>query len=58
MKKQLRVSVQNVSNEHIHFERVLDSDSNIVIPYDNIVTSLLWLYQGLNVKVVIETASY
>ena len=58
MKKQLRVSVQNVSNEHVHFERCIDLDPNLVVPYDSLVSSLLWLYSGLNVKVVIETANY
>lgn len=58
MKKQLRVSVQNISNEHVHFERCIDSDDAIKVPYDSLVNSLLWLFQGMNVKVVIETASY
>ena len=58
MKKQLRVLVQDVSNEHVHFERCIDMDSNLFVPYDSLVSSLLWLYSGLNVKVVIETANY
>lgn len=58
MKKQIRISVQNVSNEHVHFERLVDCDGSINVPYDNIISSLLWLYNGLNVKVVIETANY
>lgn len=57
MKKQVRVSVQNITNEHVHFERLVDIDGSIATPYDTIVSSLLWLYNGLNVKVVIETAN-
>ena len=58
MKKQLRVSVQNVSNEHVHFERCVDCDDSLQVPYENLVSSLLWLFNGLNVKVVIETTNY
>lgn len=58
MKRQLRVSVQNISNDHVHFERCIDSDESIKVPYDSLVSSLMWLYQGMNVKVVIETATY
>lgn len=53
----IKVSVQNVSNDHVHFERVLDVHQDIKIPYENLVSSLLWLYSGLNVKVVIEQTS-
>lgn len=56
MKRQIRISVANISNEHVHFERCIDTDSNIVIPYDDIVNTLLFLFRPLNVKVVIETA--
>lgn len=58
MKKQLRVSVQNVSSDHVHFERCIDCDGSLSVPYDSLVNSLLWLFSGLNVKVVIETANY
>lgn len=55
-KQQVRISVKNISNDHVHFERVLDTDSSVKFPYDELVDSLLFLYQGLNVKVVIEKA--
>lgn len=54
MKTQIKISVQNVSNNHVHFERIIEQDTSISIPYDNLISSLLFLYDGLNVKVVIE----
>ena len=55
-KQQVKVCVQNISNDKVHFERILDTDSSVVFPYDKLIDSLLFLYQGLNVKVVIEKA--
>lgn len=52
----IKVCVRNITNEHTHFERVINYDDNVVVPYDSIVKTLLWLYQGQNVKVVIESA--
>ena len=56
MKTQIKVSVRNITNDHVHFERILDSDGSVDIPYSSIVNTLLYLYSGLNVKVVIEQA--
>lgn len=54
MKKQVLISVQNISNDHVHFKRCIEQDDSIRIPYDSIVQTLLYLFNGLNVKVVIE----
>lgn len=56
MKTQVRISVKNIQNEHTHFERVLEIEDSLVVPYDRLMSALLYLYQGLNVKVVIEQA--
>ena len=56
-KQQIRVRVQNIANDHVHFERILDTDSSVSFPYEKIVDSLLFLYQGHNIKVVCETAN-
>lgn len=58
MKCQVRVSVQNIANNHVHFQRVLDADDSVLIPYDKIIDTLLFLYQGLKVKVVVEKDIY
>lgn len=54
MKTQIKVSVQNISNDHTHFERILTLDDSVMVPYNNIVNTLLYLFNGLNIKVVIE----
>lgn len=54
MKTQIKVSVQNISNDHVHFERILTLDDSVAVPYNSIVNTLLYLFNGLNIKVVIE----
>lgn len=54
MKTQIKVSVLNISNDHVHFERILTLDDSVSVPYNSIVNTLLYLFNGLNIKVVIE----
>lgn len=56
MKRQILITVQNISNDTEHFKRLITIDSSIKVPYNQIVDSLLWLFQPMNVKVVIEQA--
>lgn len=56
MKKQIIISVQNISNDNVHLKRNIDCDSAVIVPYSQIIETLLFLYRGLNVKVVIEQA--
>lgn len=56
--KQLRVSVKNISNEHCHFERCIDLNESLEIPYKEITKSLEYLFQGLNVKIVFESSLF
>lgn len=57
MKRQILISVKNISNDTVHLKRCIDVDDSIVVPYSKIVDTLLFLYNGLNVKVVIEQAN-
>lgn len=54
----IEISVNNVKNEHCHFKRVIDVPTSLSIPYDNLVKSLLFLFQGLDVTVNIKVASH
>ena len=58
MKRQIMFSVRNVDNSHVHFERIVESDTNVSIPYDKIIPALEYLFQGLKSKVCIEIVSY
>lgn len=57
-KSQIKVSVRNISNDHVHFERILTVDDSVMFPYSQIVDALGVLYDGMSVKVVVEKAAY
>ena len=57
-KSQIKVAVCNISNDHVHFERILTVDDSVTFPYSQIIDALGVLYDGMSVKVVVEKAAY
>ena len=48
--KFLEIKVQNVSNDKVHFARIIDVNDNIIVPYDSIINVLLFIFKPLKVK--------
>lgn len=54
MNEVIVVSVLNQTNEHCHFKRQIEWNSDVTFPYDKVASTLLLLFRGLNVKVVFD----
>ena len=52
------VSVRNISNNRVHFERVIDLPSSVQFPYEKVNSSLLFLFNGLDVSVDVSCHSF
>lgn len=52
----IEITVQNVSNDHVHFKRLLSESDAVQVPYSSIISTLLYLYKGLDVKVNINVS--
>lgn len=58
MKQRITIRVKNRSNDHVHFERVRELPDGVSVPMEQILSSLLWLYSGLDVFIQVDYGAY